>query len=238
MANFVLVHGGWRGSLIWRRIVRRLRAEGHEVYAPSLTGLGDRSHLSHAGVNLSTHIQDIVSLIQYEDLNEVVLCGASYGGMVITGVADRISERIAALVYLEGIVPQDGESGFALAPEALRVAVINNAALHGGYSISPLTPDTIPADGRDPSPVDHGSPQSLATFTEAIRLKGNQNKIKTKIYLMSTSDQLGLGKFYDQVKNDPAWIPRAIDCGHDIAQEKPEEVVALLKEAAVLVRSR
>jgi pimeloyl-ACP methyl ester carboxylesterase len=238
MANFVLIHGGWRGSLIWRKVARRLRKEGHEVYAPTLTGIADRSHLFDAGVNLSTHIQDVVSLIQYEDLNDVVLCGASYGGMVITGVADQISERIAALVHLEGLLAQDGESGLTLVPEALQTAIMNDAALHGGYSVSPLTPDTIPTDEKNPSPVDRGSPQPLATMTEAIRLKGNHNKIKTKIYLMSTSNPFGFSKFYDRVKNDPAWIARTIDCGHDIAQEKPEEVVELLKEVAVLVQSK
>ena len=95
MSTFVLIHGAWHGGYAWRHVAPMLRKAGHEVFAPSLTGLGDRSHLSSREVNLETHIQDVVSLIEMEDLSKVVLLGHSYGGMVITGVADRMPGRIA-----------------------------------------------------------------------------------------------------------------------------------------------
>ena len=104
MSQYVLVHGAWLGGWCWTRVAARLRSEGHDVFAPSLTGLGDRTHLLSAGVNLSTHIDDICNVIAWENLTEVVLCGHSYGGFVITGVADRMPDRISALYYLDALV--------------------------------------------------------------------------------------------------------------------------------------
>jgi pimeloyl-ACP methyl ester carboxylesterase len=110
MTTYVLVHGGGHGGWCYQLVARRLRAKGHEVYAPSLTGLADREHLLSAAVNLDMHITDIEKLLQFEDLRDVILVGHSYGGMVITGVADRVSDRIANLVYLDAAYPQNGES--------------------------------------------------------------------------------------------------------------------------------
>ena len=116
-ATYVLVHGAWHGSWCWKRVRKGLRDTGHQVFTPTLTGLGERSHLNSAAVNLSTHIADVVNLLRWEDLSDVILCGHSYGGTVITGVADRIPERIRTLVYLDAFVPEDGECLFDLAPE-------------------------------------------------------------------------------------------------------------------------
>ncbi len=110
MTNFVLVHGAWHGGWCWEagwRVI--LRAKGHEVYTPSLTGLAERSHLVNRNVNLETHILDIVNLLQWEELSDVGLCGHSYGGQVITGAADRSADRIGALVYLDAFVPENGQ---------------------------------------------------------------------------------------------------------------------------------
>ncbi len=110
MATFVLVHGGGHGGWCYQSVAKILRAQGHEVYAPSLTGLADREHLLSDAVDLNMHITDIVKLIQFEDLNNVILVGHSYGGMVITGVADRVTDRIANLVYLDAAFPENGQS--------------------------------------------------------------------------------------------------------------------------------
>jgi pimeloyl-ACP methyl ester carboxylesterase len=110
MATFVLVHGGWHGSWCWKRVRKALQARGHDVFTPTLTGVGERSHLLSPDVNLDTHITDVVNLIRWEELSGIVLCGHSYGGCVITGVADRLSDRVAALVYLDAFVPEDGQS--------------------------------------------------------------------------------------------------------------------------------
>src|SRR5215208_6284239 len=109
-ATFLLLHGAWHGGWCWQRVTPLLRQAGHAVYTPTLTGLGERVHLAHAGVDLDTHIQDVLSVLEYGDLSNVVLVGHSYGGMVITGVAERAPERLAQLVYLDAFVPRDGQS--------------------------------------------------------------------------------------------------------------------------------
>src|SRR5574340_886568 len=109
MATFVLVHGGFHGGWCWKKVTPLLRAAGHEVYTPTLTGLGERVHLASPEIDLSTHIQDVVNVLEYEDLREVVLVGHSYGGMVIAGVADRAAPRVAHLVYFDALVAGDGE---------------------------------------------------------------------------------------------------------------------------------
>ena len=107
---FVLVHGAWHGGWCWRRVADRLTAKGRYVVAPTLSGVGERSHLANDSINLSTHIDDVVNEIKWKDLEALVLVGHSYGGMVITGVAERMRERIAAIVYLDAFLPQDGQS--------------------------------------------------------------------------------------------------------------------------------
>ncbi|RAY17145.1 alpha/beta hydrolase [Actinomadura craniellae] len=110
MATYVLVHGGGHGGWCYRQVARILRAAGHEVHAPTMTGLGERSHLMGARIDLDLHIQDIGAVLHYEDLREVILVGHSYGGMVVTGVADRMAERVGRLVYLDAATPRDGQS--------------------------------------------------------------------------------------------------------------------------------
>src|SRR3989442_14761608 len=113
MTTFVLVHGASTGGWYWAPVRQLLRAAGHEVYTPTLTGLGERSHLLSRGIGLDTHVQDVVNVLAYEDLRNVVLAGHSYSGMVITGVADRAPDRIAHLVYVDAVVPHHGESPLA-----------------------------------------------------------------------------------------------------------------------------
>ena len=116
MVTFVLVHGATHGGWCWKRVVPLLRAAGHEAYAPTLTGLGERAHLAHPGIDLATHVQDVVGVFEYEDLDRVVLVGHSYAGAVIAGVADRLPGRIAHLVYLDGAVAGAGQAVLDLFP--------------------------------------------------------------------------------------------------------------------------
>ena len=106
----MLVHGAWHGGWCWRRVADRLTAEGRYVVAPTLTGVGERSHQASDSITLSAHIDDVVNEIKWKDLEAVTLVGHSYGGMVITGVAEPIRERIASIVYLDALIPQDGQS--------------------------------------------------------------------------------------------------------------------------------
>lgn len=110
MANFVLVHGAWHGGWCWKKVRTRLATAGHDVYTPTLTGLGERAHLLTADVGLDTHIQDVVAMLEFEELTDVVLVGHSYGGMVIAGVAQRVPQRLAQLVYLDAFLPEPGKS--------------------------------------------------------------------------------------------------------------------------------
>ena len=110
MATFIVVHGAWHGSWCWKRVRKLLQTQGHDVFTPTLTGVAERSHLLSRQVNLETHILDVENLIRWEDLQDVVLCGHSYGGCVIGGVADRMPERIRALVYLDAVVLESGEN--------------------------------------------------------------------------------------------------------------------------------
>src|SRR4051812_20687830 len=116
MTTFVLVHGAWHGAWCWNRVRRQLQAKGHEVFTPTLTGLAERSHLLSREIDLKTHVTDVTSLLQWEDLSDVVLCGHSYGGSVISGAAARAGDRIGALVYLDAFVPRDGESVHDMLP--------------------------------------------------------------------------------------------------------------------------
>jgi pimeloyl-ACP methyl ester carboxylesterase len=122
MTTFVLVHGGGHGGWCYNRVTPLLRAAGHEVYAPTLTGLGERKHLMRPDIDLEMHITDVVNLLEYEDLKEVILVGHSYGGMVITGIADRALDRIGHLVYLDAAHPKNGESLADLSPEQMSAA--------------------------------------------------------------------------------------------------------------------
>jgi pimeloyl-ACP methyl ester carboxylesterase len=119
LATYVLVHGGGHGGWCYQRVARILRAAGHEVHAPSLTGLGERAHLLRPGIDLDLHITDVVNLLHYEDLRDVILVGHSYGGMVVTGVADRAGDRIGRLVYLDAANPKDGQSLVDVAGEVI-----------------------------------------------------------------------------------------------------------------------
>jgi pimeloyl-ACP methyl ester carboxylesterase len=114
MATFVLVHGAWAGGVVWRQLAPRLRKAGHEVYALTLTGIGERKHLLSREIGLDTHIKDVIGVIEDEDLSDIVLVGHSYVGMVISGVADRVPEKIGSLVYLDAFVPENGQSLFSL----------------------------------------------------------------------------------------------------------------------------
>src|ERR1700749_3887557 len=109
-ATFVLVHGAWHGGWCWRRVADQLRAGGHTVFTPTLTGLGERSHLLRAGIDLKTHITDGVNVMKWESLSDVVLCGHSYGGMVISGVAEQMAPAIRSIVFLDAFVPRNGEA--------------------------------------------------------------------------------------------------------------------------------
>jgi pimeloyl-ACP methyl ester carboxylesterase len=236
MANFVLVHGGWRGGWIWKRVARQLRREGNDVYAPTLTGLADRQHLLHSNINLSTHIQEIVNLIKFEELSDVVLCGHSYAGMVISGVADKISEHISSLVYLDAWYPKDGDSVMTLSPETYQLMHIKDAGQHGGIACSPIPAAVLHVNEQDREWVDaKATPHPFATMTEAIRLQGNHLKVRKKTFVLASPWMPNpFMQFYEQLQKDPTWITQTIESGHDAMLDNPEGVVSVLRTAVAI----
>jgi len=234
MSHFVLVHGGWRGGWIWKRVAQLLRKEGHTVYTPTLTGLADRSHLLHADINLSTHIQDIVNLIKFEELKDVVLCGHSYAGMVISGVADQISESISSLVYLDAWFPQSGDSIMTLSPEMYQLMYIKDAGKHGGIACSPIPAAILHVNDQDRAWVDTmATPHPFATMIEAIQLQGRHLTVRKKTFALASAwEPNPFKQFYERLQGDPTWVTRTIESGHDAMLDKPEEVASLLREAA------
>ncbi|HEX6068979.1 MAG TPA: alpha/beta fold hydrolase [Longimicrobiaceae bacterium] len=158
MATFVIVHGWWSGGWIFQPIARLLRASGHEVFTPTVTGVGERVHLASPQVDLETHVQDIVNVLEFEDLHDVVLVGYSYGGMVVTVAADRVPERISRLVYLDAFVPRNGESLADLMPELTEQMEEVAREVGEGWRV-PRTP-----------PHPRKTAQPIAGFRQKVRL--------------------------------------------------------------------
>ena len=157
--TIVIVHGAWGGAWAFKKVEAMLRDKGFQVYRPQLTGQGDRVHLARPDIGLNTHIEDVVNTILYEDLHDIILVGHSYGGMVITGVADRVPDRIKRLVYLDAMVPNDGES-------------VSSLFRGGGDFIKQMTKGDyiVPSWVKPDQPPPHDVPQSWKTFKETLVL--------------------------------------------------------------------
>lgn len=172
MALFVVSHGAWSAGWAWKKMRPLMAARGHRFFTPTLTGVGERSHLAHPDIDLDTHIADILGVLTYEDLSDVNLIGHSYSGMVATGVADRARGRIAQLIYLDAFAPQDGESAFDVLPESTRAqrqAGAHNSADGWRIPPGPMPPDTPAADRAWCEPL--RMPQPVKTFEQKLVLQ-------------------------------------------------------------------
>ena len=230
-ATFVLVHGAWSGGWCYHKVAARLRAQGYAVFTPTLTGQGERSHLLAGTINLSLHIEDVLNVFHYENLNDVVLAGHSYGGMVITGVADRIAKRIAALVYLDAFLPEDGQSLFDINIPANTQRFIANAGSIGGLAVPAPPAAFFNVNAADAARVDAlATPFPLGAFTEKIRLTGARKTIAKRVYVHGTvlPRESPFKPFYERTKGDPAWQVHTLACGHDVMLDEPERVSEIL----------
>ncbi|NNE84725.1 MAG: alpha/beta hydrolase [Alphaproteobacteria bacterium] len=236
MATFVLVQGAWHGGWCWRRVSERLRAQGHTVFTPTLTGLGDRVHLATPDVDLDTHIADVLALVEAEELSDIVLCGHSYGGMVITGVADRIAEKISSLVFLDAFIPEDGQSLFAIqGPERENLSRGMAAEKGDGWMIPSFPSEWFClTDPADAAWVDRRCvPQPIETFAQPVSLTGAWRNITRLSYIYALGYKNSLfGPFAERAKADPDWHYHEVPCGHDVMVDMPDELTALLIEAA------
>ena len=230
MSTYVLVHGAWRGSWIWKRVRRLLQARGHEVFTPTLTGVADRSHLSSPSVNLDTHITDVVNLIRWEELSDVILCGHSYGGCVVSGVADRVPDQIGALVYLDAFVLENGQClNDMIPPEARRerLALVNEAG--EGWKLPPIPAEEFNVNPRDRDWVNRqATMQSMATSEQPLHLTGAINQIKNVTYILASNwSPSPFPQFYEKAKAR-GWKTITIECGHDVMLDRPEKLAELL----------
>lgn len=218
MTTFVLVPGACHGAWWFEPLARQLRRSGHEAYPVTLTGLGDRKHLLNASVNLETHIEDLVNLLEAEQITDAVLVGHSYAGMVITGTADRVPERVDGLIYLDAFLPEDGDSCWTLTTDDFRDWFVGGATAHG-YATAPLP-------FFDP----RATPHPLASLLQSIRLKGGLDRLRHKDYLYATRWE-GESPFkpaYERALNDPSWRVHALASNHDMMRDAPDELLKIL----------
>jgi pimeloyl-ACP methyl ester carboxylesterase len=235
MATFVLVHGSMHGGWCWKRVAPLLRAAGHDVFTPTLTGLGERVHLAHPDVDLDTHIRDVLGVLEYEDLREVVLIGHSYGAMVITGVADRMPERIDHLVYLDGAMASDGQAVLDLFPPewgASRRAHVEAAG--EGWRLLPPVDLTVwgIAQGDVAWVRAKLAPQPFKTFIQPLGLMSAAGfeGSKTFIACLEAPPAPWRDAMIDQVRAGHDWRYRELATGHDAMITAPRALTELLLE--------
>lgn len=229
MAKFVLVHGAFQGGWVYARVARLLREAGHDVYTPTLTGLGERSHLADRAINLDTHIQDIVNVFKYEDITDAVLCGHSYGGIVITGAAHEIAARIRTLVFIDAFAPTEGQSLFDIVGRDAALAFLDQAHAQGGM-IPPIPAAMFNVNATDAPRVDAMSgPQPLATFVQAVPGGEASASVAHRTYIFASAN--GGDWFvstHARLRELPQWRVHSLPCGHEIMLDRPAELAALL----------
>jgi len=218
----VIVHGAWGGGWDWKRVGDLLTADGNTVYRPTLAGLGEHSNLASTNIDLDTHIQDIVNVIVWENLHDVVLIGHSYGGMVITGVADRVPDRIKHVIYLDALLPENGESLDAIFPSIQRMTVRD-----GFVDAFWVKPD---------SPPPHDVPQPARTLSQSITLTNQAvaQKLPTTYILTvdkgKSPEQDDFHLFYGRAKAR-GWTVRIMEGDHNVQVSHPQELAKLLEQA-------
>ena len=250
MTTYVLVGGAWLGGWAWREVGRRLRAAGHDAYPVTLTGLGERVHLATPETDLDTHITDVVNLISYEDLRDVVLVGHSYSGIVVEGAADRVAERIATVVYVDSAPLGDGMAHLDFYPPPLRAAV--EAAVAGagdGWRLPFPGLDGLAQQaslaglgaGARALMVRHATAQPFGTYTQPLSLRHDAVSHARRAIVCSdggfsvrqiraalASDDPGIFGAYA----GPGWDLDEIHTGHWPMLSAPERLSALLASYA------
>jgi len=233
MASIVLVHGAWGGSYGFRQVRPLLAAAGHDVFTPSLTGIGERSHLAHPNVDLDLHVQDIRNTIFYEDLDDIVLLGFSYGGMVVTGLLDDLAAKVRHLVYLDAFVPDDGQSAAAIIGGPLE----ERATTTSDWSLPPIprqleTPEaTAWSDARRAN-------QPVKTLTQPVSLNTPIEELDlTRTYIKATSDPAEPtdSPFWNYARHaeaSPAWEYHQIETNHMVPMTRPAELATILLDLA------
>ena len=230
--TFLVCHGAWSAGWAWKKMHPLMRSAGHRLVTPSYTGLGERAHLAHRGTDLDLHIEDMLHVIRYEDLRDIVLIGHSYGGMVATGVADRARDRISQLIYLDAFVPQDGQSLLDLIGSD-RARMQQLAKSGDGWRVppNPTSPDTPTEDLEWLSARRVDMP--IKCFEQPITLQNGPLTLpRSYIYATRITPADTFGQFAKMTKGDPAWNYQEIDASHSPNVTAPEALIALLSKIA------
>jgi pimeloyl-ACP methyl ester carboxylesterase len=230
MSTYVLVHGAWAGAHGFRLVRRRLQRAGHDVFTPSLTGLGERAHLTSPQVDLSTHVRDVVNHVRYEDHDDIVLLGFSYGGMVVTGSLAHIADRVRHLVYLDAFVPSDGDSVFSM----LGRPAFDPLGLGEEWLVPPAPrsfDDPAEAAFMEPRRISH----PIACFVEPVRLaRPLEDFLFARTYIRATADAPDApgAAVFDaaaaRARSSDAWSYHEVATNHMVASNRPDELAAIL----------
>lgn len=233
MATYVLVQGGFVGGWYWKRLAPHLRAAGHEVFTSTLTGLGERSHLLGPDIGLDTHVRDVLNVFEYEGVREAVLVGHSYGGMVIAGVADRVGERLKHVVYLDAVVPRDGEAMVDLIDPSFATILEESARAGGeGWRVPPLPLEAIGVtaeeDVRWMQPKMGAHP--YVTIRQPVRLDSNVRGDVPHAFIYCNRPAMGLFEMSAQRAREEGWDYREFAAPHCPMVTHPRETAEMLLE--------
>lgn len=233
MTVFVLVHGAWHGGWSWQLVARRLRSAGHCVLTPTLTGLGERSHLLSREVNLATHVEDVAAVLRFEDLHEVTLVGHSYAGMVITGAASREFSRIGRLVYYDAFLPDDGQSALDLLPARIAQHFTESAAKDGdGWLMPrrPLEPLGVHSEEAKAWLVPRMGPHPFATYHDKLYFDPRVRELPSSF--ISCTDWAAVFAPHADKARALGWPVREIAADHEALATAPALLTDALLAAA------
>jgi pimeloyl-ACP methyl ester carboxylesterase len=221
--TFVIVHGAWGGGWDWRTVDSLLTKDGYRVVRVTLTGLGERRHLASPNVGLYTHIDDVVNKILWDDMHDVILLGHSYGGIVITGVADRVPDRIKRLVYLDALLPDSGESVMTMQSADTGRANFIASLTRGDY--------TVPVWVQDTTVIPRDVPMSRKTFTDTLRLVNAARRRVPATYILTFEPQVNPDPFQRFADRAAArgWPVQRMQADHIPERTNPTGLVALLE---------
>ncbi|MBW5482359.1 alpha/beta fold hydrolase [Streptomyces bambusae] len=227
MTVYVLVHGAWHGGWCWRRTAELLRRAGHEVHTPTLTGLGERAHLVGPGIGLRTHVDDLLGVLRYEDLRDVVLVGHSYAGLVVREAADRMPERVSRITMVDAWAGQDGQSLEDLVPGFFR-DWIESATVDGLIPPSPAAAVGVTEPDQVAWLEARLTPHPRRTFSEPTRLSGAVDAIDCRAVLCSPNGPMP----FPRLAEENGWASTVLDVGHDAMVTAPQALAEILLQDA------
>ena len=227
-ATFLVCHGAWSAGWAWKKMHPLMAAAGHRLVTPTCTGLGEREHLASPSIDLETHIQDILNVIRYEDLRDVVLIGHSYGGMVATAVADRARDRVTQLIYIDAFVPEDGQSLLDL-NEVARSRMPELAKSGDGWRVppNPTPPDTPPADIE--WLTERRVDMPIKCFESGLKLQSEPAMPRSYIYATRITPADTFGPFARRARSELGWNYHEIDASHSPNVTAPEALMGILR---------